>query len=93
MTENSDIYYFLARTHEENKNYSMAISYYNKYYSYSKESNILVHIGYIYGTQSKYSRAYDYFLKAVKSDPENPGAYFFWGLVQIWEGKNSERKG
>ncbi|HNX22681.1 MAG TPA: tetratricopeptide repeat protein [Spirochaetota bacterium] len=87
--ENSDIYYFLARTHEENKNYSMAISYYNKYYSISKESNVLVHIGYIYGTQSKYGRAYDYFLKAVKKDPENPGAYFFWGLVQIWEGKNS----
>jgi len=87
--ENSDIYYFLARTHEENKNYSMAISYYNKYYTFSKESNILVHIGYIYGTQGKYNRAYEYFLKTVKSDPENPGAYFFWGLVQIWENKNS----
>ncbi|PKL19051.1 MAG: hypothetical protein CVV49_02910 [Spirochaetae bacterium HGW-Spirochaetae-5] len=87
--DNSDVYYFLARSHEENKNYSMAISYYNRYYSYSKESNILVHIGYIYGTQGNYKRAYDYFLKAVKSDPENPGAYFFWGLVQIWEGKNS----
>jgi tetratricopeptide (TPR) repeat protein len=87
--DNSDIFYFLARTHEENKNYSMAISYYNKYYSYSRETNILVHVGYIYGTQGKYKKAYDYFLKAVKSDPENPGAYFFWGLVQIWEGKNS----
>jgi len=87
--ENSDIYYFLARTHEENKNYSMAISYYNKYYTFSKESNILVHIGYIYGTQGKYNRAYEYFLKTVKSDPENPGAYFFWGLVQIWDNKNS----
>ena len=87
--DNSDIYYFLARSHEENKNYSMAISYYNKYYSFSKESNILVHVGYIYGTQNKYKRAYDYFLKAVKSDPENPGAYFFWGLVQIWEGNNT----
>lgn len=87
--DNGDIYYFLARTHEENKNYSMAISYYNRYYSYTKESNILVHTGYIYGAQGKYNRAYDYFLKAVKSDPENPGAYFFWGLVQIWEGKNS----
>ncbi len=86
---NSDIYYFLARSHEESKNYSMAISYYNKYYNYSKESNILVHVGYIYGTLNKHKKAYEYFLKAVKSDPENPGAYFFWGLVQIWEGKNS----
>lgn len=87
--DNSDIYYFLARSHEESKNYSMAISYYNKYYKYSGENNILVHVGYIYGTMNNYKRAYDYFLKAVKSDPENPGAYFFWGLVQIWEGKNS----
>jgi len=87
--DNGDIYYFLARTHEENKNYSMAISYYNRYFGYSKESNILVHIGYIYGTLGNYRRAYDYFLKAVKSDPDNPGAYFFWGMVQIWEGKNS----
>jgi len=87
--DNSDVYYFLARTHEENKNYSMAISYYNKYYKYSRETNILIHVGYIYGTLGKYNRAYDYFLKAVKADPENPGAYFFWGLVQVWEGKNS----
>jgi tetratricopeptide (TPR) repeat protein len=87
--DNSDVYYFLARSHEENRNYSMAISYYNKYYNYSKESNILVHIGYIYGTQNQYKKAYDYFLKAVKRDPENPGAYFFRGLVEIWEGKNS----
>jgi len=85
--ENGDIYYFLARSHEENKNYSMAISYYNKYYTYSKESNILVHIGYIYGTQGKYKKAYDYFLKTIKNDPDNQSAYFFWGLVQIWEGK------
>lgn len=86
--DNGDIYYFLARSHEESKNYSMAISYYNRYYSFSKESNILVHVGYIYGTQEKYKKAYDYFLKAVKRDPENQGAYFFWGLAQIWEGDN-----
>ncbi len=90
--ENGDIFYFLARTHEENKNYSMAISYYNKYYNYSKETNILIHIGYIYGTQGKYARAEDYFLKAIKFDPENPGAYFFRGMVQIWEGKNSSAR-
>ncbi len=83
----TDIFYFLARTQEELKNYSMAISYYNRYYGYSKESNILVHIGYIYGTRQKYAKANDYFLKALNKDPENPGPYFFMGLVQIWEGK------
>jgi len=83
----SDIYYFLARTHEEIKNYSMAVSYYKRYYGYSKENNILVHIGYIYGTRNKYTKADEYFLKAMKNDPENPGPHFFMGLVKIWEGK------
>ncbi len=91
--DNSDIFYFLARTHEENKNYSMAISYYNSYYNKSKESNIIVHIGYIYGTQKNYARAHQYFQRAIKEDPENPSAYFFKGLVQIWEGKYRESGG
>lgn len=88
----TDIYYFLARTHEELKNYAIAISYYNRFYIYSKETNILVHIGYIYGTRNKYAKANDYFLKAIKSDPENPGPYFFMGLVQIWEGKYQQAR-
>lgn len=91
-SENSDIYYYLARTHEENKNYSMAISYYNRFYSYSKETDILVHVGYLYGTQKKYSRAFDYFRKASQLDPENPAPYFFMGLVNIWEEKYSDAK-
>jgi tetratricopeptide (TPR) repeat protein len=91
-SENSDIYYYLARTHEENKNYSMAISYYNRFYTHSKETDILVHIGYLYGTQKKYSRAFDYFRKAAELDPENPSPYFFMGLVNIWEEKYKEAK-
>jgi len=91
-SENSDIYYYLARTHEENKNYSMAISYYNRFYSYSKETDILVHVGYLYGTQKKYSRAFDYFRKAAELDPENPSPYFFMGLVNIWDEKYSDAK-
>lgn len=91
-SENSDIYYYLARTHEENKNYSMAISYYNRFYSFSKETDILVHIGYLYGTQKKYTRAFDYFRKASDLDPENPSPYFFMGLVNIWNEKYSDAK-
>lgn len=91
-SENSDIYYYLARTHEENRNYSMAISYYNRFYAYSKETDILVHIGYLYGSQKKYSRAYDYFKKAAGIDPENPSPYFFMGLINIWEEKYADAK-
>lgn len=91
-SENRDIFYYLARTHEENKNYSMAISYYNKYYTYSKETDILVHIGYLYGSQKKYGRAFDYFRKASGIDPENPSPYFFMGLINIWEEKYSDAR-
>ncbi len=91
-SDNKDIYYYLARTHEENQNYSMAISYYNRYYSFSKETDILVHIGYLYGSQKNYSRAFEYFRKASKIDPENPSPYFFMGLVNIWEEKYKPAK-
>lgn len=85
-----DVYYFLARCQEEKKNYSMAISYYNKYYSSSKENEILIHIGYLYGMQNKYGRAYDYLDKAITMDAENPMPYFFKGVVQIWDKKYKE---
>ncbi|HPS58559.1 MAG TPA: tetratricopeptide repeat protein [Spirochaetota bacterium] len=85
-----DVYYFLARTQEEKKNYAMAISYYNRYYSATKEIDILIHSGYLYGVQKKYGRAYDYFNNAMKIDPENPSPYFFTGLVQVWEEKYKE---
>ncbi|MCL1864331.1 MAG: hypothetical protein FWF73_00785 [Spirochaetes bacterium] len=90
--DNDDIYYFLAKSHEANKRYAMAISYYKSYYEYSKESNVLVHIGYIHATQKNYGKAYQYFIEASKKDPKNPEVYFFWGLAQMWEGKNSAAK-
>lgn len=85
-----DVYYFLARTQEEKKNYALAISYYNRYYSATKEIDILIHVGYLYGVQKKYGRAYDYFNNAARIDPENPSPYFFTGLVQLWEEKYKE---
>ena len=92
IKDNDDVYYFLARAHEADKRYAIAISYYKRYYESSKESNILVHIGYIYAIQKNYRKAYPYFIEASKKDPNNPEVYFFWGLAQIWEGKYREAK-
>ncbi len=86
----TDIYYYLARTQEEKKNFSMAISYYNKYYNATKEPTILVQIGYLYGVQKKYDKAYEYFDRAATLDPSSPVHDFFRGLVQLWEEKYSE---
>jgi tetratricopeptide (TPR) repeat protein len=81
--DNGDVYYFLARSHELNKRYSISISYYKKYYKYSQESNILIHIGYLFAAQKKYQQAYSYFVEASKKDPKNPETYFFWGLANM----------
>lgn len=86
----SDIYFYLARVHEEKKNYALAVSYYNRYYAASKENNILVQIGYIYGIQKKYSKAAEYFARAKELEPDNPVPYFFNGLVQLWDEKYSD---
>jgi len=85
-----NIYYYLARTHEENKRYSMAISFYKKYYGLSGENNILTHIGYLYGVTKKYKSAYRYFEKSRLKDPESPSPYFFKGLVLVWNEKYAE---
>jgi len=82
--QNKEIYYYLARAHEENKNYAMAISYYQKYYQLSGENDILVHIGYLYGIQKNYTKAEEFLARAIEKLPENPGPYFFRGLINIW---------
>ncbi len=85
--DNYSIYYYLARTHEENRRYLLAISFYKNYYRMSKENNILTHIGYLYGIIKDYKTAHIYFDRARAMDPENPSQYFFRGLVQVWSGE------
>jgi len=89
--ENPDLYYYIARTHEENRNFSLSISYYKKYYEFTGEINILIHIGYLYASRDQFSRAHEYYNKAVKIEPGNSSVYFFKGLTYIWE--SSYKKG
>lgn len=85
--ENHDLYYYLARTHEENRNFALAISYYRKYYDHSKELNILIHIGYLYASGDRYDKAHEYYSEAEKIDNRNSSVHFFRGLTYIWEKK------
>ena len=89
--ENPDLYYYIARTHEENRNFSLSISYYKKYYEFTGEINILIHIGYLYASRDQFSRAHEYYNKAAKIEPGNPSVHFFKGLTYIWE--SSYKKG
>ncbi len=85
--KDKNIHYYLARTHEENKKYAMAISFYSKFYSLSHDKSILTHIGYLYGIKGEYKRANAYFKRAIKLSPKEPLPYFFKGLVEIWNKK------
>jgi tetratricopeptide (TPR) repeat protein len=85
LQENPDIYYYLARTHEENKNFALAISYYKKYYEHSGELNIVIHIGYLYASRGQYEKAHEYYAEAEKIDNKNSSVYFFRGLTYIWQ--------
>lgn len=89
-SDNSDLFYYLARTHEENRNFALSISYYKKYYEHSGEINILIHIGYLYASRDQFARAHDYYARAEKIDSENSSVHFFKGLTYIWQ--NSYKK-
>ena len=82
---NPDLYYYIARTHEENRNFALSISYYKRYYEFTGEINILIHIGYLYASRDQFKRAHEYYDKAAKIEPANPSVYFFKGLTYIWE--------
>jgi tetratricopeptide (TPR) repeat protein len=83
--ENQDLYYYLARTHEEMRNFALATSYYRKYYDHSKELNILIHIGYLYASRDHFDKAHEYYAEAEKIDNKNSSVYFFKGLTYIWQ--------
>lgn len=82
---NSELFYYLARTHEETRNFALSISYYKKYYEHSGEINILIHIGYLYASRDQFAQAHDYYAKAEKIERENSSVHFFKGLTYIWQ--------
>lgn len=51
-----------------------------------EEYEILRLLGITYGTQGQHSKALDFFRKAVKSQPTNPGAYFNLGTAYQYAG-------
>jgi tetratricopeptide (TPR) repeat protein len=81
--QNKEIYYYLARAHEENKNYAMAISYYQKYYQLSGENDILVHIGYLYGIQKIIPRLRSFLPGQLKSCQKIQGHISSVGLKYL----------
>ncbi len=79
------VFYYLGRIHEELGNRSLAIVNYKKAYSLKPDDNLLLHIGYLFGSDRDYESAFQYFNLASDRDPKNSRPFFYKGLVSIWK--------
>ncbi len=79
-----EVLYYLGRAEEKAGNYAAAIRYYKKVNDAARNSNIELHVGYLYGVLKEYDAAMGQFNAVISREPKNPQAYFFSGLVSIW---------
>lgn len=79
------IYYYLGKVHEDTQQYSLALYNYIKANSLQPDIDLMLHIGYLYGTKKEYDTAMQYFNRASVQEPSNSRPYFFKGLVSIWQ--------
>jgi len=78
------IYFYLAKTYEEMDKLSLAVVNYKRLNSLKNDTEIILHIGYLYALKGEYSMAFSYLDSASKKEPENSKPHFFRGLVSLW---------
>ncbi len=82
--------YYMGRTCEEEGNRAMAIHYYMKVNDEKPNSDLMLHIGYLFGQDGNYPRAFYYFDKVALKEPENSRPWFFKGIFSIRDKKYDE---
>lgn len=82
--------YYMGRTYEEEGNREMALHYYLQVNRKKSGSNLMLHIGYLFGQQKKYDLAFQYFDRVAASEPKNSKAYFYKGLFLMQDSKYPE---
>jgi len=83
----SEARYYMGRTCEEEGNRAMAIHYYVKVNDEKPNSDLMLHIGYLFGQEENYLRAFSYFNKVAVKEPENSRPWFFKGIFSIRDKK------
>ncbi|MBN2040894.1 MAG: tetratricopeptide repeat protein [Spirochaetes bacterium] len=81
---NDDIpeaYFYLGKIYEDNQKKNLAIIYYKKTNKLKPNSEIQIHIGYLYSLLNNFEDATEYIDMAILEDPENSKPYFFKGLA------------
>ncbi len=76
-----EVYFYIARSYEEQDNISLAIIYYKKSYALKPSNDVLMHIGYLYSIKNNFTEATAYLDKAISIEPGNSKPYFFKGLI------------
>jgi len=79
-----EVLYYLGRIYEETGHNSIAFVYYKKVNELKPSVDMMLHIGYLYGVNKEYEKAFKYFNMASKREPQNARPYFFKGLISIW---------
>lgn len=79
------VYYYLGKVHEDMRLLSLALYYYKEANRLQPDTDLMLHIGYLYGVVRNYDSAFQFFNTASERDPKNSRPYFFKGLVSIWQ--------
>jgi tetratricopeptide (TPR) repeat protein len=79
------VYYYMGKVNEDTKHFALALYYYKEANRLQNDTDLMIHIGYLYGVQKDYESAMHYFNLATARDPKNSHLYFFKGLVSIWQ--------
>jgi tetratricopeptide (TPR) repeat protein len=79
------VYYYMGKVNEETHHYSLALYYYKEANRLHPDTDLMLHIGYLYGIKKDYESAAGYFNDAAARDPNNSRPYFFKALMSIWQ--------
>lgn len=78
------VYYYLAKAYEDTRSLSRALYYYIRANRLQEDTDLMLHIGYLYGVRREYDYAFRYINVASAREPKNARPYFFKGLISIW---------
>ena len=90
----AEAFYYSGRINEDAKDYSLAILNYKKADELKPDTEMTLHIGYLYGLRQNYSEAFRHFGMVSAVQPNNALPYFYHGVFSIYEldYKTAEKK-
>ncbi|MGL4370983.1 MAG: tetratricopeptide repeat protein, partial [Spirochaetota bacterium] len=85
----ADIHLVLGNLYERRRNYSLSALHYFEYYRSKPDTEILLHLAYIYDLAQNKERSMEYIALSEKKDPSSSRLWFFKGVLSS---RNEEYK-